>query len=189
MSDKELTLKGLGAQIKYLIAKEALGGYKGKWHIHKLKTIGFGLRVNITLIEEEDTLYYVIGRKPVYHRPKVIAVSNGFTASDFDFFQKERIFPPHEPPIAIKQPEEDCLLSQIKAMIMEVLDGKIGSHCQLMLKKHGIGLRVNLSAIQEDNPQYIIEEKLIKFKGKKSETSEFTDFDQSFLQKNRLIGF
>ncbi len=188
MSDEELTIEDLGAQIKYLIAKEVLGGYKGKWHIHKLKTIGFGLRVNITLIEEEDTLYYVIGRKPIYRRPKVIAVSNGFTIFDFDFFQKERIFPPHEPPIAIKQPEEDCLLSQINAMITEALDGKIGSHYQLVLKKYGVGLRVNISTIQEDSPQYIIEEKLIKFRTKKPD-SGFTADDLGFLGQNRLIGF
>lgn len=188
MPDKELTLKDLGSQIKYLIAKEALGGYKGKWHIHKLKTLGFGLRVSITLIEEENPLYCVIARKPTYRRPKIIAISSGFTNDDFDFFQKYKIFPPHEPSLQRKQPEEDCLLLQIKVMIMEVLDGKIGCHCQLMLKKYGTGLRVNLSAIQEDNPQLIIEEKIIKIKPKKSD-SVFTADDLEFLSQNRLIGF
>lgn len=186
--DKELTIDDLGIEIKRLIEKEVLGKNKGKWCIHKLKTCGFGLRINITLIEEEDPLYCVIARKPTYRRPKIIAVSSGFTNDDFDFFQKYKIFPPHEPPAQRKQPEEDCLLLQIKSMVMEALDGKTGCYHQLMLKKYGTGMRINLSAIQEDNPRLVVAGKISKIKPKKSD-SVFTADDLEFLSQNRLIGF
>ena len=187
--NKELTIEGLGAEIKNLIEKEVLGKNKGKWHIHKLKTLGFGLRVSITLVEEENPLHHVIARKPVYRRPKTITVSSGFTARDLDFLQKYKISAPHDPPVARKQPEEDCLLSQIRSMIVETLDDKTGYCLQLMLmEKYGTGLRVHLSAMQEDNPQLIVAGKISKVKPKKS-GSGFSSYDLEFLDKNGLIGF
>src|SRR3989338_9042858 len=117
--NKELTIEGLGAEIKNLIEKEVLGKNKGKWHIHKLKTLGFGLRVSITLVEEENPLHHVIARKPVYRRPKTITVSSGFTAYDFNFFQINKIFPPHEPPVKQKKTREELLLFALKNLIAE----------------------------------------------------------------------
>jgi len=187
MPNKELTIENLGEEIKCLIEK-ATGKHKGSWFVHKLKNCGFGLQINITLTEEENLVYCVIERKPIYRRPKIITVSTGFTAHDFDFFQKYKIIPPHEPPAAIKQPEEENLLLRIKGLIMGILDGKTGCYQQLMLQKYGTSMRVYLMAVQEDNPQLIIRQKTIRCKIKKI-GADFTAYDQDFLQKNRLIGF
>lgn len=182
--NKELTLKDLGVKIKYIIKKEAPAMNEWNQNILRLKNFGFGLRIKITLIEEEDPLHFAIDRAPIYPRPKIIIVSNDFTDFDFDFFQKEKIFPPHER----DQTEENRLLFEIREMVIETIDGKIGSHCQLMLKKYGAGIRINLTAVQEDNPQLIIEEKIIKVKPKKP-NSVFSTYDLEFLGKNGLIGF
>lgn len=182
--NKELTLKDLGAQIRHLIKKEAPAIKNWDQNILRLKNFGFGLRIKITLIEEEDPLYYTIDRKPTYRQPKIIAVSNGFTDSDFDFFQKEKIFPPHER----NQTEENRLIFEMREMVIEIIDSKVGGYYQLMLKKYGAGSRINLTAVQEDNPQLIIEEKIIKIKPKKPD-SGFTTYDFEFLGKNGLIGF
>ena len=71
---------------------------------------------------------------------------------------------------------------------MGTLDGETGCYYQLLLLKYGAGLRINLMAVQEDNPRLIIKQKTI-FKIKKSGNAEFTELDQAFLKKNRLIGF
>ena len=187
MPDKELTIENLGEEIKHLI-ETATGKYKGSWFVHKLRSCGFSLQINIMLVEEEDPKYCVMARKPVYRRPKTIIVSSGFTADDFDFFQKYKISPPHEPPAAAKQPEEENLLLRIKGLIMGTLDGETGCYYQLMLLKYGAGLRINLMAVQENNPQLIVRRKIM-YKTKKSGNAEFTEPDQAFLKKNRLIGF
>lgn len=187
MPDKELTLEDLETNIKKLINKEVFEKLNGKWSIYKLKCRGFGFRVFIALVEEEDPLYYIVDRKSVYRQPKIAVISNSFTGFDFDFFCKNRVFPPHEPPIEEKKTCEDEFVSKIKTLILEVLDKDPGCHLQIMLKKYGVGLRIHLSAIQEDNPRLVIAGKILKVNRKKN--NEFTASDMEFLQKNRLIGF
>ncbi|MEK7130142.1 MAG: hypothetical protein AAB793_00645 [Patescibacteria group bacterium] len=186
MPDKELTLEDLEADIKKLLNKEVFEKLQGKWSIYKLKCRGFGFRVFITLVEEEDPVYYIVDRKPVYRQPKIAVISNGFTGFDFDFFCKNRIFPPHEPPAEEKKACDDEFVSKIKTLVWEALDKDSGYRLQIMLKKYGTGLRIHLSAIQEDNPRLVIAGKIFKVGRKKN---EFTAHDLEFLQKNKLIGF
>lgn len=187
MPDKELTLEDLETDIKNLVNKEVFEKLNGKWSVYKLKCRGFGFRVFIALVEEEDPLYYIVDRKPVYRQPKIAVISNGFTGFDFDFFCKNRVFPPHEPPAEEKKVCEDEFVSKIKTSILEALDKDYGYRLQIMLKKYGIGLRIHLSAIQEDNPRLVVAGKIFKVNRKRN--NEFTSFDLEFMQKNRLIGF
>ena len=64
MPDKELTLEDLEADIKKLLNKEVFEKLQGKWSIYKLKCRGFGFRVFITLVEEEDprTISWTVNR-------------------------------------------------------------------------------------------------------------------------------
>lgn len=179
MPDKELTLEDLETDIKNLMNKGIFEKLNGKWSIYKLKCRGFGFRVFITLVEEEDPLYYIVDRKPMYRQPKIAVISKGFTGFDFDFFCKNRIFPSHEPPVGEKKACEDEFVSKIKTLILEELNKDYGYCLQIMLKKYGIGLRIHLSAIQEDNPRLVVAGKIFRVNRKKK--NEFTAFDLEFL--------
>jgi len=188
MSNKELTIEDLGSDIKYAIENQILEKDNGRWYIRKLQDSGFSLRIFLALVEEDNPINLTIIRKPVCQRPAIITVSGGFTAYDFNFFQINKIFPPHEPPMKQKKSREELLLSALKTLIAESLGIDNGGQKKLLLKKIGAGLRINLSAVQEKNPRLNIKMKIFKNNFGKADP-KFSADDLEFLKKNGLIGF
>lgn len=188
MPNNELTIEDLGSEIKYAIEDQILEKNNGKWYVRKLEDTGFSLRIFLALVEEDNPIYLTIVRKPVCQRPAIITVSGGFTAYDFNFFQINKIFPPHEPPMKQEKSREELLLSALKTLITESLGINNGGQKQLLLKKIGAGLRINLSAVQEKNPRPNIKVKIFKNNFGKSDP-KFSADDLEFLNKNGLIGF